>query len=218
MALLHVGTTLVPSKLDLLAAWLPSQPWFTGDASQLVRVSGYRFDDPEGEVGLDGMIISAGEPGQVYHVPLTYRSAPLEGAESLLVGTMEHGVLGTRWAYFAAADPVYRSVIAQVIAQGGTGSEELVAQADGSAIARDIETPLRGSGAPGAEVPEMWAAEVSVTGGVSEASTGFATLRVFHVLGSGNGAGIAPAATAGVGTLTATWPGQKESEVLATLG
>jgi len=32
-------------------------------------------------------------------VPLTYRGAPLDGAEDALVGTTEHGVLGRRWVY-----------------------------------------------------------------------------------------------------------------------
>jgi hypothetical protein len=51
MAVMH-PTTLVPSKLELLAAWLPSQPWFDGDASRLESLGAYRFDDPVGDVGL----------------------------------------------------------------------------------------------------------------------------------------------------------------------
>ena len=37
---------------------------------------------------------------------MTYRGAPLAGAEEALIGTSEHGVLGTRWIYDAAHDPV----------------------------------------------------------------------------------------------------------------
>jgi hypothetical protein len=48
MALMH-QTTMTPSKLELLAAWLPSQPWFVGDANSLVSLSGFRLDDPAGE-------------------------------------------------------------------------------------------------------------------------------------------------------------------------
>ncbi|KUF05844.1 hypothetical protein [Leucobacter sp. G161] len=212
MALLYTDTTLVPSKLELVAEWLPKQPWFTGDPAKISRVSGYRLDDPEGEVGIDGLLVSAGED-KVYHVPLTYRGAPLDGGEAHLVGTMEHGVLGTRWVTEGAGDPVYRAVIAQVIAQGGSGGEELVHQPDGSAVAREIEMPLQGSGEPGSQVPEVWAAEVSTEGGTSVASTGFVALRVMHVPGT---AEAAPAASAG--TLTATWPGQDTPVVIATLG
>ena len=52
MGLMHL-TTMTPSKLELLAAWLPSQPWFVGDANSLVSLSGFRLDDPAGEVGQD---------------------------------------------------------------------------------------------------------------------------------------------------------------------
>ncbi|GAA1323495.1 hypothetical protein ACFSWE_09305 [Leucobacter albus] len=213
MALLYANTTLVPSKLEVIAEWLPKQPWFTGDVSQLTRVSGYRLDDPEGEVGIDGILVSAGED-KVYHVPLTYRGAPLDGGEEHLVGTMEHGVLGTRWVTAAAGDPVYRAVVAQVIAQGGSGSEELLHQPDGSAVARTIEMPIHGSGEQGAQVPEMWAAEVSVAAGATVAATGFATLRVIHTPGAAAGDAAARGA---VGTLTATWPGQETPVVIATL-
>ena len=61
MALLHGGASLVPSKLELLAAWLPSRPWFTGDASALEAVGSYRFDDPDGEVGMETHLVRAGE-------------------------------------------------------------------------------------------------------------------------------------------------------------
>ena len=49
MALMH-ETTLVPSKYELLAGWLPTQPWSPGDATRLERVGAYRLDDPAGEV------------------------------------------------------------------------------------------------------------------------------------------------------------------------
>lgn len=211
MALLYTDTTLVPSKLELVASWLQTQPWFSGDVSQLSRVAGYRLDDPEGEVGIDGLLVSAGG-AEVYHVPLTYRGAPLEGGEDYLIGTTEHGVLGTRWVTAGLGDPVFRAVLAQVITQGGTGALELVHQPDGSAVARDQEMPIHGSGEPGAPVPEMWAAEVSVSGSSTLASTGLATLRVIHVPGAG-----AEAARGAAATLTATWPGQDTPATIATL-
>ena len=36
MALLH-RATLRPTKLDLLTAWLPSQPWFLGPTDSLAN-------------------------------------------------------------------------------------------------------------------------------------------------------------------------------------
>ncbi|MFE6837328.1 1,4-alpha-glucan branching protein [Streptomyces sp. NPDC057705] len=109
MAIIH-KTTMSPGKLELLAAWLPAQPWYlpTGRPPALARAGGFRLDDPEGEVGIEFMVVtdaSGGEP-TAYHVPLTYRGAPLAGAEAALVGTTEHGVLGRRWVYDGPHDPV----------------------------------------------------------------------------------------------------------------
>ena len=51
------------------------------------------------------MLVSDAD-GTVYVVPMTYRGAPLEGADEALLGTSEHGVLGRRWIYDAERDPV----------------------------------------------------------------------------------------------------------------
>lgn len=92
-----------PTKLELLAAWLPAQPWFTGDAGSLVKAGGFRLDDPAGEVGIEVLLL-ADAAGLVHHVPLTYRGAPVDGVP--LVGTSQHGVLGWRWIHDAVQDPV----------------------------------------------------------------------------------------------------------------
>lgn len=108
MAIIH-HTTVKPTKLELLTAWLPTRPWYVGDgAPELSRAGGFRLDDPEGEVGIEFMVAvdTSGPEPVAYHVPLTYRGAPLPGAEHALVGTMEHGVLGPRWAYDGCHDPV----------------------------------------------------------------------------------------------------------------
>ncbi|MEU5540533.1 1,4-alpha-glucan branching protein [Streptomyces sp. NPDC020362] len=109
MAVIH-HTTLRPTKLELLTTWLPTRPWYRGgtDAAVLEKSGGFRLDDPEGEVGIEFMVAtdtSTAEP-TAYLVPLTYRGAPLDGAEHALIGTMEHGVLGKRWAYDGFHDPV----------------------------------------------------------------------------------------------------------------
>lgn len=116
MAVIH-HTTLVPTKLELLTAWLPSQPWYAGgdDGPELSRAGGFRLDDPAGEVGIELMAVNdvSGSEPVTYAVPLTYRSGPLAGGDDGLVGTTEHGVLGRRWVYDAVHDPVF---VVQVIA------------------------------------------------------------------------------------------------------
>ncbi|MQY15449.1 hypothetical protein SRB5_56310 [Streptomyces sp. RB5] len=102
MAHIH-HTTMSPTKLELLAAWLPKQDWYAGDPADLRRSGGFRLDDPEGEVGIEFMVVGSGE--DAYLVPMTYRAAPLEGAEAGLIGTSEHGVLGSRWIYDGVYDP-----------------------------------------------------------------------------------------------------------------
>ncbi|MGF7235649.1 MAG: maltokinase N-terminal cap-like domain-containing protein [Frankia sp.] len=110
-------TTMTPGKLELLSQWLPGRPWYRAStrAPQLIRVGGFRLDDPEGEVGVEFMFVTDG-PGTdavTYQVPLSYRGAPLAGAEPALIGTAEHGVLGTRWVYDGGHDPV---VVTQLLA------------------------------------------------------------------------------------------------------
>ncbi|PNG23559.1 maltokinase N-terminal cap-like domain-containing protein [Streptomyces cahuitamycinicus] len=117
MAVIH-HTTLKPTKPELLAAWLPSRPWYRGAAEpELTKTGGFRLDDPQGEVWIEFMVVTDASGAQpvAYLVPLAYRGAPLEGAEHALVGTMEHGVLGQRWAYDGCHDPVVVARLAALI-------------------------------------------------------------------------------------------------------
>ncbi|WP_227982178.1 maltokinase N-terminal cap-like domain-containing protein [Nocardia spumae] len=125
MAVVH-RTTLRPGKLDLLTTWLPTRQWFTGTTPQLHRGGGFRLDDPAGEVGIECMIvIDTADPARpAYHVPLTYRGAPLPGAEAALVGTSEHGVLGRRWIYDAAADPVAVAQFTALLTGAATAQDQ----------------------------------------------------------------------------------------------
>ncbi|WP_051024594.1 maltokinase N-terminal cap-like domain-containing protein [Nocardia aobensis] len=128
MAVVH-HTTLEPGKLELLTAWLPTREWFTGTTPHLHKAGGFRLDDPDGEVGIEHLLVvdTADARQPVYHVPMTYRGAPLPGADVALIGTSEHGVLGTRWIYDAARDPVALAQMAALLSG---------ARADGGAAQR----------------------------------------------------------------------------------
>ena len=110
-------TTLVPSKLELITDWLPTRTWYqaTGSRPVLEKAGGFRLDDPEGEVGLEFMVVTDASGAEVtpYHIPLTYRGSPLEEGEDALLGTTEHGVLGRRWVYDGTRDPV---LVTQLVA------------------------------------------------------------------------------------------------------
>ncbi|WP_329141515.1 maltokinase N-terminal cap-like domain-containing protein [Streptomyces sp. NBC_00670] len=115
MSVIH-RTTLTPTKLELLISWLPTRPWYQRGTSEpeLAKAGGFRLDDPEGEVGIEFMVVTDTDTDTdtdsahqvTYLVPLTYRGAPLDGAEHALLGTTEHGVLGRRWVYDGCHDPV----------------------------------------------------------------------------------------------------------------
>ncbi|MBI4901439.1 MAG: hypothetical protein HY829_13310 [Actinobacteria bacterium] len=141
MAEVHPHATLTPSKIDLLKAWLPAQPWFAGDAADLAPAGQFRFVDPAGEVGVQVMLVTSG--GVLYQMPLTYRNEPLDGAEKALIGTMEHSVLGTRWTYDALSDPVYAAELIRTIVEADTGATV----SSGAPV-----TQVRGSGAEGVEL------------------------------------------------------------------
>ncbi|MET9481603.1 1,4-alpha-glucan branching protein [Streptomyces sp. NPDC006638] len=116
MAIIH-HVTLKPGKLELLAGWLPGRPWYVGkgDEAELAKVGGFRLDDPDGAVGIEFIVVTdwSGDEPVSYQVPLSYRDAPLDGADHALVGTTEHEVLGRRWVYDGTHDPV---VVAQLLA------------------------------------------------------------------------------------------------------
>ncbi len=150
MALLH-HATLSPTKPELLAAWLPAQSW-AADLPGLAPFGGYRLDDPDGEVGLEGILLRSAT-GDVVHVPLTYRAAPLDGADDFLLGTTKHSALGTRWVYDAVGDPVWRSTLTETILTGDVGAEEYFEE-DGQRETREPSVAVAGSGAAGTTVPD----------------------------------------------------------------
>ncbi|MCX5381361.1 1,4-alpha-glucan branching protein [Streptomyces sp. NBC_00091] len=147
MAVIH-HTTLTPTKLELLTAWLPLRSWFQGkeDAADFAKAGGFRLDDPEGEVGIEFMVVTdtSGEEPVAYLAPLTYRGAPLEGAEAGLIGTLEHGVLGTRWVYDGAHDPVLVEQLLALLA----GRAAAQAQSETDSPDPTVEVRPEGRGVP----------------------------------------------------------------------
>lgn len=211
MALLH-RAEINPSKLDLLTVWLPTRPWYPGPGSgDLERVAAYRFDDPAGAVGIETLVVRAGD-GPLLQVPLTYRDAPLEGRERWLVGTTEHSVLGRRWVYDGCGDPVYASVLTHTILTGGGAAEEFV-EVDGRLERRPATMSVRGGGAPDADVPSGTAVVRVDDDDPTIINTECVELAVVRVLG-GPGAAPAPDASSGP-TLTGTWVGSARPLLLA---
>ncbi|MDI1461612.1 hypothetical protein QEZ54_11565 [Catellatospora sp. KI3] len=204
MALLYKAE-INPTKLELLAAWLPTRPWYDGPADpDLARIAACRFDDPAGQVGVETLVVRAGE-GPLLHTPLTYRDAPLDGAEQWLVGTTEHSVLGKRWVYDACGDPVYAAALAEAILTGSGEAAEFVEE-DGRAVPRTPAMTVRGTGAASAVPPLAGAA--ATDGDPALLSAGSLELAVARVLD--------PAAESGERlALHGSWPGSAATVTLA---
>jgi len=149
MALLHAAT-LTPSKAEAVATWLGRQAWAPADLTGLAVLGAYRFDDPDGQVGLETFLVAVG--GRTLQVPLTFRDAPLDGADEHLVTTMEHSVLGTRWAYDAMADPAYVAMLAAATLTGAGQAVEVVRR-DGRDHTRPPTVHLTGGGWRGESCP-----------------------------------------------------------------
>jgi maltokinase-like protein len=145
MAVIH-NTTLTPSKMELLAAWLPAQPWYLGTErlAHPVKAGGFRLDDPEGEVGIEFMVVNDGSGDHVhtYLVPLSYRGAPLDRADDALIGTTQHGVLGKRWIYDGVHDPVLAGQLLALI----QGAAEPQAQGTSGTADRTVTSHFTGTG------------------------------------------------------------------------
>jgi hypothetical protein len=205
MALLHQAE-LRPSKLELLAAWLPTRAWHRGPAgADLARVAAYRFDDPAGAVGVETMLVRAGD-GPVIQVPLTYRGAPLEGADRFLIGTMEHSVLGPRWVYDGCGDPVYAATLAATIFGSASQAEEFI-EIDGERKRREPLMSVRGNG--NAVTPAIGALKRVDDGDPTLIVTDSVELTVARLLD------LNPREEERL-TLTGRWPGQPNAVTLAS--
>jgi len=143
MGIVHHTATLSPTKQELVEAWLPSRSWAEG-RQVTGKVGEYRFDDPAGEVGVE-TILWRTDDGTVLQTPLTYRAAPLDGAEAYLVGTTDHSVLGQRWVYDGCGDPVWAAALVDAISTGGRQAQMFIEQ-DGRRVDVPPRIQVRGSG------------------------------------------------------------------------
>jgi hypothetical protein len=191
MALLHQAT-LTPGKRDLMNGWLPSQSWYDGHERK--PVGSFRLDDPDGEVGCEYFLLGDDDLTTLF-LPLTYRAAPLEGAEDFLIGTTQHSVLGPRWAYDGCGDPVSMSVRLTAILTGGHAATLVLATEDGREVIMDPTCRVTGSGT-GTEPVNVDAVTVTDAGDPTLVRAGDHELLVARVLGTG---------VTGRETLTATW-------------
>jgi hypothetical protein len=194
MAIVYPHATLTPSKRELMDAWLPSRPWFDGNLGRK-PVGSFRFDDPEGEVGLEGFLLGA-EGVPTLFLPLTYRGAELEGAEEHLVGTTEHSHLGPRWVYDGCADPVLVSELARAMLTGGTGVDNEYDVGNGPEHS-PTSAQVKGSGSADS-VPEIDEVGCYDEGPLTIVNTGPLELVVARVVGT-----FVEAAE----TLAVTWKG-----------
>lgn len=195
MAILH-RATLTPTKLELLARWLPTRTWYGQPPGEVERVAAFRFDDPDGAVGVETLLVRAGD-GPVYQVPLTYRDNPLAGGDEFLLGAAEHSVLGRRWVYDACGDPVYAAALAGAVFGRVEQADEFV-DVDGELRRRERAMSVSGTG--DASGPPAGSLLRVVDGDPTRIVTDTVELAVVRRLpGPGAGSGAA---------LTAVWPGQ----------
>ena len=202
MALFHAAT-LTPTKAECLSGWVPTQPWgpSTGDPVELV--GSYRFDDPDGRVGMEIHLARAGDT--LFQVPLTYRDAPLDGAGDALITAMEHSALGTRWVYDGLRDPRYVLMLAGV-AMTGQGEALGMAVYEGRWYIAPSHVRIQGGGWTQERVPvDGFVIDEEDTTSVVLRNDRF-DLTVFRRPGPG------PRPAVG---LTATWDGAPAPVVLA---
>jgi hypothetical protein len=209
MATLH-SAELRPTKIELLSAWIPTQSWASSaDTSALESVGAYRFDDPDGNVGVETHLLRAAD-GQIIQVPLTYRARALDDADSSLITKMHHSVLGERWVYDASVDPVFARTLATTILRGGEQAE-LIYVGEGAPQKREATTWVRGSGSPAEVVPEVRDVTFAHLGNVTMIDTGNLELRIHRVVELSDYEYAGDEAT-----LVGRWPGRDQWTLLST--
>jgi hypothetical protein len=149
MAIVH-RATITPTKKELIAAWAPTQPWGPPADVPLEVIGAFRFDDPDGRVGMETHLVRYGTT--LLQIPLTYRDEPLEGADDAVIVEMQHSVLGTRWVYDGLRDPRLVVMLAAV-AMTGQGEALGMAENDGRWYIAPSNVRIQGGGWTQERVP-----------------------------------------------------------------
>jgi hypothetical protein len=202
VALFHLAT-ITPTKDELIAQWAPTQSWGPSPGDPVEVIGSYRFDDPDGRVGMETHLVASG--GALLQVPLTYRDEPLEGADDALITEMHHSVLGTRWVYDGLRDPRLVVMLAAV-AMTGQGEALGMAVYDGRWYIAPSNVRIQGGGWTLERVPVDGFELVSDDASASVLRNDRFDLTVFRRPVAG------PRPPIG---LTATWDGQPDAVVLA---
>jgi Maltokinase N-terminal cap domain len=202
MAIFH-RATLTPTKEELIAAWAPTQPWGQPAEVPTEVIGAFRFDDPDGRVGMETHLVVAGTT--VLHVPLTYRDEPLDGLDDALIAEMQHSVLGTRWVYDGLRDPLFIVMLAAVSMTGQGEAVGMVVYDDRWYIAPS-KVRIQGGGWTQERVPvdRFELGDVGATNAVLHNDRFEMTVFRHPVPGPRPAIG-----------LTATWPDQTAPVVLA---
>ena len=195
--------TITPTKAELIAEWAPTQPWGPSAADALEVIGSYRFDDPDGRVGMETHLATAN--GVLFQVPLTYRDEPLDEIDDALITEMQHSVLGTRWVYDGLRDPMFVVMLAAVT-MTGQGEALGLAVYDGRWYIAPTNVRIQGGGWSLERVPVDGFTLESDTATVSVLRNDRFELEMFRRPVPRPRPTIA---------LTATWDGQAEPVVLA---
>jgi hypothetical protein len=202
MALFH-RATITPTKAELIAEWVPTRPWGPPADATVDVIGAYRFDDPDGRVGMETHLVTAG--ATLLQVPLTYRDEPLVGAEDALITEMQHSALGTRWVYDGLRDPRFVLMLAAV-AMTGQGEAIGMAEYEGRWYIAPSNVRIHGGGWSQERVPVDGFELASDEATASVLRNDRFELTVFRR--------PAPGPRPAIG-LTATWDGGSDAVVLA---
>jgi hypothetical protein len=204
MAIFH-RATITPTKAELIADWAPTQAWGPAAADEMNVIGSFRFDDPDGRVGMETHLVNAA--GTLFQVPLTYRDEPLAAGEAGLITEMQHSVLGTRWVYDGLRDPLFVTMLAGV-AMTGQGEALGMVVVDGRWYVAPTNVRIRGGGWTQERVP----VDGFVLAGDEPGGSVLRSDRFELVVHRRPVPGPRPAIA-----LTATWDGQDEPVVLAEI-
>ena len=222
MAIIH-STTMSPGKLELLTAWLPAQPWYLGAGREpeLTRAGGFRLDDPYGEVGIEFLIVTdgSGDRATTYQVPLTYRAHALAGADGGLIGTAEHGVLGRRWIYDGACDPVLAArLVALIQGEAAPQAQNVSSTPDPTVISQPVTNGSLTATGSAVTASDPHGTDLRVDTATADGiRSGQLIVRISRVLHPDGR--VSPAGDAGQPRLSATWrlpDGTQVRGILAT--